>query len=186
LLKTGHNQSEIAEVIGVHKSTISREVKRNRSKRGYQYKQAMVSLTELKSRLSRLYKVERKTNDEVTDAVTKLLTPIKDSIHTLTSDNGKEFTNSEVVAHHLGVGFYFAHPYASCEWGLNENKNGLIRQYFPKSRDFNNITKDTVIRVIKKKNNRPRKCLGFNPSNQIFFGAISNVACLPNRQALTT
>jgi len=36
------------------------------------------------------------------------------------------------IATALGADFYFAHPYASWERGLNEHANGLIRQYFPK------------------------------------------------------
>jgi len=44
------------------------------------------------------------------------------------------------IAKGLKYDFYFAHPYASYERGLNENTNGLIRQYFPKDRDFRTIT----------------------------------------------
>ncbi len=144
---------------------------------GKRHKQALVSLTERKSRLSLIYKVERKTKDDVTDAVKKLLTPIKDRVYTMTSDNGKEFANHESIANHLGTDFYFAHPYASYERGLNENTNGLIRQYFPKSRDFRTITDDETIMAIKKLNNRPRKCLGFKTPNQVFFeNELTNVA----------
>lgn len=144
---------------------------------GKRHKQAIVSLTERKSRMSLIYKVERKTKDNVTDAVINMLTPIKDSVHTMTSDNGKEFANHETIANHLNADFYFAHPYASYERGLNENTNGLIRQYFPKNRDFRTITDDEIIMVIKKLNNRPRKCLGFKTPNQVFFkNELTNVA----------
>ncbi|MEK0338424.1 MAG: IS30 family transposase, partial [Nitrosopumilus sp.] len=151
---------------------------------GKGHKQALVSLTERKSRLSLIYKVERKTKDEVTDAVTKLLNPIKDNVLTLTSDNGKEFSGHETIADHLSADFYFAHAYSAWERGTNENTNGLIRQYFPKNRDFRTITDDEIIRVIKKLNNRPRKCLGFKTPNQVFFGELSNVACLPTGRHL--
>ena len=144
---------------------------------GKRHKQAIVSLTERKSRMSLIYKVERKTKANVTDAVITMLTPIKDSVHTMTSDNGKEFANHEMIAHHLDADFYFAHPYASYERGLNENTNGLIRQYFPKNRDFSTITDDEIIMAIKKLNNRPRKCLGFKTPNQVFFmNELNNVA----------
>jgi len=144
---------------------------------GKRHKQAIVSLTERKSRMSLIYKVERKTKDNVTDAVINMLTPIKDSVHTMTSDNGKEFANHEMIANHLDGDFYFAHPYASYERGLNENTNGLIRQYFPKNRDFRTITDDEIIMVIKKLNNRPRKCLEYKTPNQVFFeNELNNVA----------
>lgn len=71
---------------------------------------------------------------------------IKDRVHTMTSDNRKEFAKHESITHHLGTDFYFAHPYASHERGLNKNTNGLIRQYFPKNRNFRTIT----IEEIKK------------------------------------
>jgi IS30 family transposase len=52
---------------------------------------------------------------------------MKHRVHTITSDNGKEFAEHETIAEKLNKGFYFAHPYASWERGLNENLNGLIR-----------------------------------------------------------
>lgn len=76
----------------------------------------------------------------------------------------------------LEAGFYFAPPYSSWERGLNENTNGLIRQYFPKSRDFTTITDSDTQAVMDKLNNRPRKCLGFKTPNQVFFGIKPDVA----------
>lgn len=87
---------------------------------GKRHKQAIVSLAERKSRLSLIYKVERRTKEEVASAVTKLLVPLKDHVHTLTSDNGKEFAEHERLAKQLEAKFFFAHPYAAYERGLNE------------------------------------------------------------------
>jgi len=68
-------------------------------------------------------------------------------------------------------------PPAFIERGLNENTNGLIRQYFPKNRDFRTIRDKEIIRVIKRLNNRPRKCLEFKTPNQVFFeDELTNVA----------
>ena len=58
----------------------------------------------------------------------------------ITSYSGREFAGHETVATQLDADFYFKHPYASWERGTNENTNGLIRQYFPKDRDFRTIT----------------------------------------------
>ena len=55
----------------------------------------------------------------------------------------------------------FAHPDHSWERGLNENTNGLIRQYLPKGTDFNKLTDRQVLEIMDKLNNRPRKCLGY-------------------------
>ena len=143
---------------------------------GKGHKQAIVSLTERKSRLALLAKVPTKGADGVKNAVLKLLAPHSDSVHTITSDNGKEFAHHETIAAALDADFYFAHPYSSWERGLNENTNGLIRQYFPKGCDFTTITDKEIKAVMKKLNNRPRKCLGMKTPNQVFFGNDPSVA----------
>ena len=302
LLKTGHNQSKIAEVVGVHKSTINRELKRNRGGRGYRpkqanafaedrhrakvcfridgntwafverlickewspeqisgwmkenmdiavshewiyqyvykdklaggslylhlrckkkrkkrygsndrrgnlinrvsiderpdivdgrnrigdweadtiigkaHKQAIVSLTERKSGLALVYKVDRRTKENTESAMKQLLYSISDQVHTITSDNGKEFGNHEKIAKGLKCNFYFAHAYSSWERGTNENTNGLIRQYFPKNREFRTITDKELIHAMKRLNNRPRKRFGYKTPNQVFFGESYNVA----------
>jgi IS30 family transposase len=136
---------------------------------GKAHKGAIVSLTERKTKMCLIYKVERKTADLVSKAMSKLLLPLKNIVYTITSDNGKEFALHEETAETLGTDFYFAHPYASYERGLNENTNGLIRQYFPKDRDFRTITDKELIMAMKKLNNRPRKTLGFLTPNEVFF-----------------
>lgn len=82
----------------------------------------------------------------------------------------------ESIAKNLDAQFFFAHPYASWERGLNENTNGLIRQYFPKKTQFNHISDQQVQSVMEKLNNRPRKCLGMKTPNQVFFKDCSFVA----------
>ena len=143
---------------------------------GKDHKQAIVSLTERKSKLSLMAKVSRKTADLVSKAIIGLLSPIADRVHTMTSDNGKEFAQYETMAKALDADFYFAHPYSSWERGLNENTNGLIRQYFPKDSDFTTITAQQIKRVMNKLNNRHRKLLGFKTPNQVFFGINPPVA----------
>jgi len=64
---------------------------------------------------------------------------------------------------------YFAHPYAFWESGLNENTNGLIRQYFPKGQDLTNVTDDEIEHAMNKPNYRPRKSLGFQAPYEVFF-----------------
>ena len=69
----------------------------------------------------------------------------------------------------LNADVYFAHPYHSWERGLNENTNGLIRQYFTKGSSFENITDDEVEAVMNKLNHRPRKNLNFKATHTVFF-----------------
>jgi len=143
---------------------------------GKGHKQALVSLTERKTRLALLAKVQRKTAESVSRSIRRLLEPIASKVFTLTSDNGKEFARHQEIATALQANFYFAHPYSSWERGLNENTNGLIRQYFPKKHDFTTITEKDVTMVMNKLNNRPRKCLAFKTPNQVFFGINPEVA----------
>jgi len=143
---------------------------------GKGHRQALVSLTERTSRLALIAKVPGKAADGITQAILKLLTPLSKQVHTLTSDNGKAFAQHELIAEALDADFYFAHPYASWERGLNENTNGLIRQYFPKGCDFTTITQRDIRKAMDKLNNRPRKCLGMKTPIQVFFGINPSVA----------
>jgi IS30 family transposase len=70
----------------------------------------------------------------------------------------------------LNAAVYFAHPYSSWERGLNENTNGLIRQYFKKGSSLENITESQVEEVMQKLNHRPRKTLNYKTPHAIFFG----------------
>ena len=143
---------------------------------GKAHKQAIVSLTERKSGLDLIYKVDRRTKEKTEKAMRRLLGSISDQVLTITSDNGKEFANHEKIAKGLKCDFYFAHAYSSWERGTNENTNGLIRQYFPKNRDFRTITDEELIHAMRRLNNRPRKRLGYKTPNEIFFGEAHTVA----------
>jgi IS30 family transposase len=136
---------------------------------GKGHRHAIVSLTERKSRLALLRKVERTTAQAVADAVIDLMKSLPVRTHTITADNGKEFGDHQRIAHELCTDVYFAHPYSSWERATNENMNGLVRQYFPKKRNFATITEEDIEFAIERLNNRPRKCLGFKSPNQVFF-----------------
>jgi len=122
---------------------------------------ALVTIVERKTLYTLVARVNGKRADWVTQATTQLLEPFKDRLHSITADNGKEFAYHAQISKELNTAFYFAHPYSSWERGLNENTNGLIRQYFPKETDFKKITDEEVYSVMEKLNNRPRKSLGF-------------------------
>jgi IS30 family transposase len=88
---------------------------------------------------------------------------------TFTLDNGPEFSDWERLEEKSGATVYFAYPYHFWERGTNENTNGLLRQYFPRSLDFNLITPKDLAHAVKRLNDRPRKRLGFKSPRQIFF-----------------
>jgi len=130
--------------------------------------QALVTLNERKSRYSLIAHVPSKTAQVVSDSMISLLTPFAANVHTLTTDNGKEFAQHERIAQTLDADFFFAHPYASWERGANENMNGLIRQFFPKKMRFNSITQGDIEFAMHNLNHRPRKCLGFKTPHEVF------------------
>ncbi|WP_282072486.1 IS30 family transposase, partial [Polaribacter atrinae] len=112
--------------------------------------------------------IKSKEAKEVAKKTIELLEQWIPFIHTITSDNGKEFTNHKQIAQALNIDFYFAKPYHSWQRGANENLNGLVRQYFPKKHNFDLITKQQVELAIYKLNNRPRKRYDFFSPNQMF------------------
>ena len=290
LYKAGHNQTMIANILTVHKSTISRELRRNRGLRGYRPKQAHAKAMQrrhekLKTHIplttwvvvntlieqdwspeqisGRLYEeqgvsishewiylhiyggalhkhlrcqkkrrkrygkqdrrgripnlssiddrpaivnsksrigdwegdtiigkghqgvvtthIERKTKytvltqsntkhaKPVHQSIVEGMIPYRNQIHTITYDNGLEFSEHQNIAQTLSANIYFVHPYSSWERGLNENTNGLIRQYLPKSRPLNNVTQKELDYIMDQLNHRPRKTLGFKTPCELFF-----------------
>lgn len=79
----------------------------------------------------------------------------------LTSDNGPEFAGHEALTRRSGLQVYFADPHAPWQRGLNENTNGLLRQFFPKGSDFTAISPQRLAWVTWLINNRPRKRLNY-------------------------
>jgi len=136
---------------------------------GAKHQGAILSLVERKSKLTRLHKLQTKAASEVKDRTIALLAPLADRVHTITVDNGKEFVLHEETAAALQARIYFSHPYAAWERGLNENTNGLVRQYFPKKHDFTAITNREVQQVEQRLNDRPRKTLGYRTPNEVCF-----------------
>jgi IS30 family transposase len=136
---------------------------------GSHHRGAILSCTERKSKLTLLRKLKTKGALEVKREFVDLLSPLADQVFTITLDNGKEFCEHKAIAARLKANIYFAHPYASWERGLNENTNGLVRQYFPKKTDFTRLTNLDLQRVSAKLNNRPRKTLGYKTPLEVFF-----------------
>tara|TARA_B110000090_G_C13307275_1_gene418162 strand:+ start:183 stop:1160 length:978 start_codon:yes stop_codon:yes gene_type:complete len=124
---------------------------------GRNHKGAILTINDRASGILKMCKVPSKEAAVVSLAINTLLEEWNPFIHTITSDNGKEFAAHATVTQTLSVPFYFATPYHSWERGSNENLNGLIRQYIPKKTDFSTITDEYVKRIENKLNERPRK-----------------------------
>lgn len=141
-----------------------------KSSKGY-----MITVVERKSKLTLIKRVPDKQSDEMAKAIIKLLRPYKDRVLTITADNGREFSRHQKISKNLKANVYFAHPFHAWERGLNENTNGLLRQYFPKKLDFRTIDDKSIDHAMERLNNRPRKTLGFATPNEVFFKDTNNM-----------
>jgi len=122
----------------------------------------LYSLVERKTRLVRLVRIRGRDGKRTAKAIVRKLRPLPASARrTLTMDNGIEHVGHEQVTSVLGTKCYFCAPYAAWQRGTNENRNGLIRHYFPKGTDFARLTQAEIERVESAINNRPMKCLGY-------------------------
>jgi IS30 family transposase len=138
--------------------------------------QAIVSLVERKSGYCLLAHVPRKTSEAVKAAIVQSLSPIRARVKTLTFDNGLEFAQHGEIDQALDSTSYFADPYASWQRGTNENTNGLVRQYLPKSRSFNTVTHKEIAMIMDRLNHRPRKRLNWKTPHQVFMQSFNRVA----------
>lgn len=139
----------------------------------------LLTLVERKSRYTLACQLDSRHSAGVGQAVIDLLRPYKAQCKTLTFDNGKEFAEHEFIAQCLDAKVYFAHPYCSWERGLNENHNGLLRQFFPKQSNLLKVTQHQVDEAVHRLNHRPRKCLGYRTPHEVFFGLKMQALKLP-------
>ena len=109
-----------------------------------------------------------RTAKVVSSAIIRVFKPHLDKVKTLTYDNGSEFVEHEKITKSLNAKTFFAHPYSSWERGINENTNGLLRQFFPKKTDFKTVTNQELKNAVNNLNNRPRKTRNYKTPNQLF------------------
>nr|WP_216409287.1 IS30 family transposase [Arcanobacterium phocae] len=134
---------------------------------------ALVTLVDRTTRETKIKALPNRKAGAVTQACIEMLKG--DSPKTITFDNGKEFAYHETIAKALDTHIYFAHPYHSWERGTNENTNGLIRQFLPKSMRLDNLPEQLIWSIEDNLNNRPRKVLGFRTPLEVksSFGCVA-------------
>ena len=124
-------------------------------------KDVLVTLVERKSKYLLVAKTSSRETKKVCQAICKIVKPMKNIFHTLTVDNGLEFAMHGLISKKLDSDVFFAHPYHSWERGLNENTNGLLRQYFPKKITMSTVSAQELLRAQQLLNHRPRRTLGY-------------------------
>ncbi len=147
MLAEGKKQKEIAFELSRHKSTISREIQRNKGKTGYRILKAQRNANKRRKESKYPYKmIDSVINAYVKSTLCLYWSSVKAlnrhgelPCHTLTVDRGKEFAAHAQLEKKLQCNVYFAKPYQAWQRGLNENTNGLLRQFLPKGTDFSKI-----------------------------------------------
>jgi len=133
-------------------------------------KPATVTVVERKSGLVRIGKLPRVGAQETLHRTAYILRNEPHPIHTITSDNGTEFHMYKALEQRLHTVIYFATPHHAWERGTNENTNGLLRQYLPKSADLTALTQRQCTAIASKLNDRPRLRLGFRTPSEVYYG----------------
>lgn len=132
----------------------------------------ILSLVDRKSKFTLLAKMDGKYAEQVPGIIKQCLQrlPHKVPRHTVTFDNGKEFSRHTQITKKTKLRCYFATPYHSWERGLNEHTNGLVRQYCPKGTNLNDYSAKDIQYVEDQLNNRPRKVLDYRTPKEVILG----------------
>ena len=137
---------------------------------GKRKESALGTLVERTTRQTRLVKLRKKDATSVRVAFVKKVKTFPELFSkTLTYDQGKEMVQHKRFTIDTNMQVYFADPRSPWQRGTNENTNGLIRQFFPKGTDFDQVTSKEIKRVENLLNNRPRKSLGYFTPNEVYF-----------------
>ena len=134
---------------------------------------AIVTLIERSTNMLFMRKLKKGKNaKDLARTVIHLLSPFKEHVKSITTDNGTEFACHEMIGKSLGDTICFADPYASWQKGTIENANGLIRQYVPKTETLEHVSHQQITKYPKKINIRPRKKLEFKTPYECFYEQI--------------
>ena len=133
---------------------------------GFDHDGVLLTLVERVTKFTLIAKLPTKKADPLAQVAIVRLRQCPLPIKSLTLDNGLEFAAHEQITAQIGMAVFFAHPYHSWERGLNENTNGLIRQYIPKRQRIGPLSAEFISSIETDLNHRPgrgtaRKALGF-------------------------
>lgn len=135
---------------------------------GKDQKSFLLTLVEMRTKYTIIRKVANKEAATIKAEIEKIMAETGIVIKTMTSDNGGEFAEHAAISKAYNFDWYFCHPFCSGERGLNENTNGLIRDFLPKGTDFNLISDEEILEIQNNLNSRPRKTLKFKRPVYLF------------------
>lgn len=139
--------------------------------------QTLITLVNTASQFLLIRRSENKTGQATVNVLYKLeeeIPQLSEIMESLLLDNGIEFSKIEEMMRSSKdkekkrFQIYFTHPYASYERGCNENKNRLIRRYFKKGKQVEDLSDEDILNIARKINNMPRKALGYRTPLEVF------------------
>lgn len=130
----------------------------------------IVTLSERKTGYVMIGKLPNKSTAALNKKTISLISRDADNVKTITADNGTEFHQYKKIEKRHKVKFYFASPYHSWERGSNENINGLIRQYLPKTQSMETLSQQQCNHIANKLNQRPRKRFNYKTPEEMYYG----------------
>lgn len=142
---------------------------------GAKHQSALLVTTDRASIKTTIDKLEGKNSKQICRKIINRLKRMP-QLKTITFDNDQAFSLHEKIADKLGAKTYFTRPYTSQDKGIIENRNGVIRLFFPKKSDFEKVTQKEIKRVEKEINNRPVRKFGYLTPNEVFLKLKGSVA----------
>lgn len=135
---------------------------------------AIGTLVERTSRKILICKLAGRTSNDVVLAFEERLRALPAALRsTLTYDRGKEMMQHKKLTENIQLKVFFCDPQSPWQRGSNENTNGLVRQFFPKGTDFNEVSEEELLHVEKLLNERPRKKLQYLTPDEVFSSHLS-------------
>lgn len=132
-------------------------------------KACFLTLVERKTRYYIAAWMPNRKSDTLEETITRVLGSLpKGSVKTITCDRGTEFANWINIENRLGCTVYFTDPYCAWQKGSNENSNGLLREFYPKGRNLQQVSEKTLQKNLELINSRPRKVLNFEIPRDLF------------------
>ena len=135
---------------------------------GKGHKSALLVTIDRSALKTTINKLEGKNAEVITQTIIKRMKK-RPSIKTITFDNDLAFCQHEKIAAALKAKTYFTRPYTSQDKGTIENRNGVIRRFFPKKTDFTKKSKEEIKKVEQIINNRPVRKFKYQTPNEVFL-----------------
>lgn len=144
--------------------------------KGAMNRSSVGTLVERTTLMTALAKMPDGTAQSALDGFSEALSAIPSELRkTLTYDQGREMSKHAQLTERTGVAVYFCDPHSPWQRGLNENTNGLLRQYLPKGSDLSVYSQEQLDEIAWSLNTRPRKSLGFRSPVEVYNELLLNM-----------